>query len=113
MEAIPRVVAQAKANLQHPPSIYTETAVEKTQGAINLVREGLAPVLGRTPQMKKDIAPIQEKTAAALEDYKKWLQKDLLPPSDGNFPLVAEKLRKKLPFALAAGICMTEIIGSA
>src|ERR1700757_4961969 len=40
MEGIPRVIAQARANLQHPPSIYTETAVEQTQGAINLVREG-------------------------------------------------------------------------
>src|SRR6267143_2104267 len=110
MEAIPRVVAQAKANLQHPPSIYTETAVEQTQGAINLVREGLAPVLGRTPQMKKDIAPIQEKTAAALEDYKKWLQKDLLPRSDGNFRLGAEKFRKKLRFALASDLSMEEIM---
>jgi len=110
MEAIPRVVAQAKANLQHPPSIYTETAVEQTQGAINLVREGLAPLLGRTPQMKKDIAPIQEKTAAALEDYKKWLQKDLLPRSDGNFRLGAEKFRKKLRFALASDLSMEEIM---
>src|SRR5438034_8030684 len=46
MEGIPRVIAQAKANLQHPPRIHTETAIEQTQGAINLVREGLAPLLG-------------------------------------------------------------------
>src|SRR6266699_100763 len=38
MEKIPGVIAQAKANLQHPPRIHTETAIEKTQGAINLVR---------------------------------------------------------------------------
>src|SRR5260370_23500388 len=110
MEAIPRVIAQAKANLQHPPSIYTKTAVEQTQGAINLVREGLAPVLDRTPHMKKDLAPLQEKTAAALEDYKKWLQNDLLPRSDGNFRLGAEKFRKKLRFALASDLSMEEIL---
>src|SRR5207253_792593 len=34
MEAIPRVIAQAKANLQHPPRVHTETAIEQTQGAI-------------------------------------------------------------------------------
>src|SRR5213080_5349129 len=28
LEGIPRVIAQAKADLQHPPRIYTETAVE-------------------------------------------------------------------------------------
>ena len=110
MEGIPRVIAQAKANLQHPPRVHTETAIEQTQGAINLVREGLAPLLDRAPQMKKDLAPLQEKTAAALDDYKKWLQNDLLPRSDGNFRLGAEKFRKKLRFALASELSMEEIM---
>ncbi len=110
MEAIPRVIAQAKANLQHPPRVHTETAIEQTQGAINLVREGLTPLLDRAPQMKKELAPLQEKTAAALEDYKKWLQNDLLPRSDGNFRLGAEKFRKKLRFALASDLSMEEIM---
>src|SRR6266853_3190404 len=110
MEAIPRVIAQAKANLQHPPRVHTETASEQTQGAINLVREGLTPLLDRAPQMKKELAPLQEKTAAALEDYKKWLQNDLLPRSDGNFRLGAEKFRKKLRFALTSDMPMEEIM---
>src|SRR5438046_5963640 len=63
MEAIPRVIAQAKTNLQHPPRVHTETAIEQTQGAINLVNEGLTPLLDRTPQMKNELAPLQEKTA--------------------------------------------------
>src|SRR5437762_7921133 len=110
MEKIPRVIAQAKANLQHPPRVHTETAIEQTQGAIGLVREGLAPLLDRAPQMKKELAPLQEKTAAALEDYKKWLQNDLLPRSDGDFRLGAEKFRKKLRFALASDLSMEEIM---
>ena len=110
MEGIPRVIAQAKANLQHPPRVHTETAIEQTQGAINLVREGLAPLLDRAPQMKKELAPLQEKTAAALEDYKRWLEKDLLPRSDGDFRLGVEKFRKKLRFALASDLSMEEIM---
>ena len=110
MEAIPRVIAQAKANLQQPPRVHTETAIEQTQGAINLVREGLSPVLDRAPQMKKELTPLQEKTAAALEDYKKWLQNDLLPRSDGDFRLGADKFRKKLRFALASDLSMEEIM---
>src|SRR5580765_6723222 len=78
MEKIPGVIAQARANLQHPPRVHTETAIEQTQGAISLVREGLAPLLDQSPRMKKDLTPLQEKTAAAMEDYKKWLQSDLL-----------------------------------
>jgi uncharacterized protein (DUF885 family) len=110
MEAIPRVIAQAKANLQHPPRVHTETAIEQAQGAINLVREGLAPLLDRAPQMKKELALLQEKTAAALEDYKKWLEKDLLPRSDGDFRLGVDKFRKKLRFALASDLSMEEIM---
>jgi uncharacterized protein (DUF885 family) len=110
MEKIPRVIAQAKANLQHPPRIHTETAIEQTQGAINLVHEGLGPLLDQAPEMKKDFALVQEKTAAALKDYKKWLQNDLLPRSDGNFRLGAEKYRKKLHFALASDLSMEEIM---
>src|SRR5213080_4402715 len=110
MDVLPSVIAQAKGNLQHPPRIHTETAIEQTQGAINLVREGLAPLLDRTPQMKNELAPLQEKTAAALEDYKKWLQNDLLPRSDGDFRIGAEKFRKKLRFALASDLSMEEIM---
>jgi len=110
MEKIPRVIAQAKDNLQHPPRIHTETAIEQTQGAISLVREGLSPLLDSAPSMKKELAPLQEKTAAALEDYKKWLQNDLLPRSDGDFRLGVEKFRKKLQFALASDLSMEEIM---
>src|SRR5437016_6288522 len=110
MEKIPRVIAQAKANLQHPLRIHTETAIEQTQGAINLVRTEIAPLTDQAPQMKKDLAPLQENTAAVLEDYKKWLQNDLLPRSDGNFRLGAERYRKKLHFALASDLSMEEIM---
>jgi uncharacterized protein (DUF885 family) len=110
LEKIPAVIAQAKANLQHPPRVHTETAIEQTQGAINLVRTELAPLLDQAPQMKKDLAPLQDKTAAALEDYKKWLQNDLLPRSDGDFRLGEQKYRKKLRFALASDLPMEEIM---
>src|SRR5438132_7912457 len=110
MEKIPRVIAQAKANLQHPPRVHTETAIEQTQGAISLVREGLAPLLDQSPRMKKDLTPLQENTAAAMEDYKKWLEDDPVPRSDGDFRLGAEKYRKKLRFALASDRPMEEIM---
>jgi uncharacterized protein (DUF885 family) len=110
MEGIPAVIAQAKANLKHSPRIHTETAIEQMQGAVSFVRDGLSPLLDRTLQMKKDLAPLQEKTALALEDYKKWLQSDLLPRSDGDFRLGMEKFRKKLRFALASNLSVEEIM---
>src|ERR1700719_4166626 len=110
LDGIPIVIKQAEANLQHSPRVHTETAIEQIQGAINLVRNGLDPLLNQGPQLRKDLGPIQEKTAKALEDYKTWLQKDLLPRSDGDFRLGAEKFRKKLRFALASDLSMEEIM---
>src|SRR5467141_4093829 len=110
MEGIPIVIKQAEANLQHPPRVHAETAIEQIQGAINLVRNGLDPLINQAPQLRKDLAPIQEKTAKALEDYNKWLQDDLLKRSDGDFRLGAEKFRKKLRFALASDLSMEEIM---
>src|SRR5918996_572428 len=110
MEKILGVIAQAKANLQHPPRIHTETAIEQAQGAINLVRAELSPLLDQAPQMKKELGPSQDKTAAALDDYKKWLQNDLLPRSDGDFRLGGQKYRKKMRFALASDLPMEEIM---
>jgi uncharacterized protein (DUF885 family) len=110
MLAIPHVIDQARENLQHPPRVHTETAIEQIQGAISLVREGLAPLLDRAPQMKKELASLQEKTANALEAYKMWLQDDLLKRSDGDFRIGADKFKKKLRFALASDLSMEEVM---
>ena len=69
MEKIPRVIAQAKANLQHSPRIHTETAIEQTQGATNLVRTELAPLLDQAREMKKELAPLQDKTLHRRVDF--------------------------------------------
>jgi len=110
MEGIPAVIAQAKVNLKHSPRVHTETAIDQTQGAITFVREGLNPLLDRAPEMKKELAPLQEKTALALEEYRKWLQEDLLPRSDGDFRLGMPKFRKKLRFALASDLSVEELL---
>ena len=70
LEKIPAVIAQAKANLKNPPQVYTETAIDQTQGAISLIKEGLNETLDKASKAKADLAPLQEKTIAALNDYK-------------------------------------------
>ncbi len=110
LEGIPAVIAQAKANLKHSPKVHTETAIDQMQGAVSFVREGMSPLLDRAPQMKKELAPLQEKTALALEEYKKWLHDDLLPRSDGDFRLGMPKFRKKLRFELASDLSVEELM---
>jgi uncharacterized protein (DUF885 family) len=113
MEKIPVVIAQAKANLKNPPQVYTETAIDQTQGAISLIKEGLNETLDKAPKAKADLAPLQEKTIAALNDYKTWLKNDLLPRSTGDFRIGADKFRKKLRFALASDMSMEDLMKAA
>src|SRR5207248_7553977 len=68
MEAIPLVIKQAEQNLQHPPRVHTETAIEQIQGAITLVRGGLAPLLDQGPEAKKELAPLPDKTDRELDE---------------------------------------------
>jgi uncharacterized protein (DUF885 family) len=113
LEGIPNVIAQAKANLKNPPRIHTETAIEQVQGAIALIKDGLGEVLDHAPKAKGAIGPAQEKALAALTDYKTWLEKDLLPRSNGDFRIGEEKFRKKLRFALASDMSMEDLMKAA
>ena len=113
LEKIPAVIAQAKANLKNPPQVYTETAIDQTQGAISLIKEGLNETLDKVPKAKAELAPLQEKTIAALDDYKTWLKNDLLPRSTGDFRIGADKFRKKLRFALSSDMSMEDLMKAA
>jgi uncharacterized protein (DUF885 family) len=113
LEAMPRVIEQMKANLKNPPRIHTETAIQQTGGAINLVRSGLDPLLAQAPEMRAALAPAQEKAIAALTDLKSWLEKDLLPQANGSFRLGAERFRKKLRFALDSDLSPEQILARA
>src|SRR5438477_3138511 len=113
LEKIPAVIAQAKTNLKNPPQVYTETAIDQTQGAISLIKEGLNETLDKAFKAKADLAPLQEKTIAALNDYKAWLKNDLLTRSTGDFRIGADKFLKKLRFALAADMSMEDLMKAA
>ncbi|HEV2803752.1 MAG TPA: DUF885 domain-containing protein [Chthoniobacterales bacterium] len=113
LEKIPAVIAQAKANLKNPPQVYTETAIDQTQGAISLIKEGLNEALDKAPKAKADLAPLQDKAVAALNDYKTWLKNDLLPRSTADFRIGADKFRKKLRFALSSDMSMEDLMKAA
>src|SRR5260370_2268244 len=58
---IPRVVAQAKANLQQPPLIHTQPAIEQIHGAVAQITTGLDTLLDAVPEAKTEIDPFRQK----------------------------------------------------
>ena len=113
LAALPGVVAQIKATLRHPPRVHTETAIQQTAGGISFLQTGLDPLLEKAPALKAQIAPLQARAIVALEDYKRWLEKDVLPTANGDLRLGAEKFRQKLRYALDSDIAMEEVLARA
>jgi uncharacterized protein (DUF885 family) len=109
LERIPAVVAAAKANLKNPPRVYTETAIAQNRGVINLIKGELQMFIDQAG-MKTELAPAQEAAIAALTDYGKWLETDLLPRSTGEFRLGEAKYRQKLKYALSSDMSKEDLL---
>ena len=113
LKGVPAVLAAARANLKNPPRVHTETAIKQNAGTVALVKEELNQVLDQVPELKGEFAPIRDSAAAALEEYGKWLQQDLLPRSNGDFRIGDEKFRRKLYFSLESDFTKEQILESA
>jgi uncharacterized protein (DUF885 family) len=113
LKGIPRVLENAKKNLQNPPQIHTETAILQNKGNISLIENDISIFLEETPELKTEIVPVQKEVVNALKNYGKWLKRDLLPRSTGDFRLGDEKYRKKLHYTLASDRSKEDILKQA
>ena len=101
LRGIAKLVSVAKARLQHPPRVYTETALEQNRGLIHLVDGGLRGDFAQEPPaQQKALTEAAAQASAALSDFQIFLEKDLLPRSTGDFRIGADKFRRKLRFTL-------------
>jgi len=113
LEAIPAFLDQARANLDDPPRIFTETAISQNRGTINLILDGLQPYLAKAPDSKDALAGPRSAAIHALEAYGRWLESDLLTRSNGDFRLGQDLWREKLKFSLNSDLTPEEILTSA
>lgn len=112
MALIPKVVAAAKQNLKNPPRVHTETAIRQNRGAIGFYEKDIFDFAGKTRQLaalKAAAAPV----AAALKDYQKFLENDLLPRANGEWRLGNEKFAQKLDLELDAAVNADQVMADA
>jgi uncharacterized protein (DUF885 family) len=113
LEGIPGVLAAARNNLQDPPRIHTETAIQQNRGTISLIMDDLQPYLEQAPDMKDEFTGVRAGAIAALQAYGRWLEEDLLPRAKGDFRLGDARYRKKLHFTLESDLTKEEILAAA
>src|SRR5262245_43156451 len=109
---MPAALMEARKNLENPPKIYTQIAIEQLEGSRGFFKTAVAQAF---PDVK-DEALVAEFThandavVAALGDYKKWLEQDLLKRSNGDFAIGADTYVKKLAADEMIGLPLDELL---
>ncbi len=97
-KAVEKLLADARTNLQNPPRIYTEIALEQIGGEISFFQHDvpLAFADATDSRAKSEFAKTNAAVVQALQSYAAWLKSDLLPRSNGDFRFGSDTYRKKL-----------------
>jgi uncharacterized protein (DUF885 family) len=97
---MPALLAAARENLQNPPRIFTEIAIEQLPGIIGFFEHDVRQAFADADDsaLKAQFAASNAAVVAALNDYLGWLKTDLLPRSNGDFRIGADTFQKKLQY---------------
>ena len=97
---MPKVLAEARANLKNPPRIFTEVAIEQMPGNISFFENDVPLAFKAVSDSKllADFHAANSAVIASLKDYEQWMMKDLLPRSQGDFRLGSATYLKKLQY---------------
>jgi uncharacterized protein (DUF885 family) len=97
---MPPLLAAARANLQNPPQIFTEIAIEQLPDIVSFFQHDVPNAFAdaKDPAVKSEFAQTNAAVISALQEYLYWLKTDLLPRSHGDFRIGADAFRKKLEY---------------
>jgi uncharacterized protein (DUF885 family) len=95
---IPRALMQAREVLRNSPKIYTDIAIEQLPGNVDFFQTTVTETFKDVPDeaLRAEFRRSNDGAIAALKEYQTFLQKDLLPRSNGTFAIGAESYRLKV-----------------
>ncbi|HEY2515145.1 MAG TPA: DUF885 domain-containing protein [Polyangiaceae bacterium] len=100
LRGLPAVVAVAKKRLARPARVNTETANSQIKGLIGLCERDLPEFFAKVPAQKAELEAARGPALAALHELQTFLEKELLPRSDGSFRAGAANFARVLGFEL-------------
>ncbi len=109
---MPKVLTDARANLKNPPRIYTEIAIEQLPGDVSFFESDVPLAFKdvKDPKLLADFAGSNSAVIAALKAYETFLKTDLLPRSNGDFRLGADKFSKKLLYEEMVDVSLDRLL---
>ncbi|MGE5754927.1 MAG: DUF885 domain-containing protein [Planctomycetaceae bacterium] len=112
MEHVPGVVEVAKKTITRAPRVKVETAIRQTRGAIGFYTDDLFTIAG-APKGQGALGERAEAIVAALADYLKFLQDEVLPRSTDDWRIGPELFARKLELELDSGLSAHEVVREA
>ena len=97
---MPALLNDARANLNNPPRIFTEIAIEQLPGIVSFFETDVPAAFAdaKNPAVKAEFAQTNAAVIAALKSYLDWLKTDLLTRSNGDFRIGAQAFSDKLKY---------------
>jgi uncharacterized protein (DUF885 family) len=112
IEALPQLLAQARANLDpaRVPKVHAETAAKQNAGVLSLIDQLVMPnadALDAADQerLKSAVTDLR----AAIAAHQSWLDTELVPHAAGDFRIGRTLYDEKLAFALMSPLSREEI----
>lgn len=98
LRAVPALLTQAKVNLADPLRPHVETAIEQAAGMRSLFLQDLPDFVSGSSDdaLKEEFAVADDEAVAAIDEFRLWLQNDLLPRASDDFAWGAEAMRRLL-----------------
>jgi uncharacterized protein (DUF885 family) len=93
-----KTFAAARQNLQDPPRIYTEIALEQLPDVVDFYRKDVPEAFSQVKDARllAEFRASNQAAIAGFESYQEFLHDTVLPHGTGDFRLGAENFRKKL-----------------
>jgi len=97
---MPAMFIAGRANLQNPPPIFTQIAIEQLPAIISFFQRDVPQAFAeaRDPALKSEFSKSNAVVISELQNYLTWLKTDLLPRSNGDYRIGADTFRKKLEY---------------
>ena len=105
---IPRLLQSARENLNNPPRIYAEIAIEQMPGIVSFFQNDVPKAFQSV--VNDDFRKTNQAVIDSLKSYEAWMKSDLLPRSKGDFRIGAENYRKKLLYDEMVGIPLDRLL---
>jgi uncharacterized protein (DUF885 family) len=108
----PKALEAARQNLQNPPRIYVEIALEQLPGETDFFRNDVPAAFSQVKDAKllAEFKASNQAVIAAFESYQKFLHDTVLPHANGDFRLGAENYRKKLLYDEMVDIPLDQLL---